>query len=141
MMKRVKGNCNVWALLSILFVAVGPALSLEGPNAGLRRCTKTVEVTSCNSSTGECTTGTNITSVPAILCSVQLIATSANAWVEVFSSPDDTEPGSDTEIVAEPGVATAGNSVNHYFGEAGILTNESLNAIVVGGRAIIHYDD
>lgn len=117
-----------------VFISAGPAFAQD---AGLRRCTKTVEVTSNPSGVGN-----SISTKPAIVCSVQLLATGANAWGQVYDSPSPTSPThAQSRNVSEPGAATSGNSSAHFFGDQGFLTHFGLGAMVHNGRLIIHYDD
>lgn len=127
---------------TVLFIGVNLALlafTQARPAFAVTGCNKTTEVTSCSGS--GCTNGTNISSGPSRICSVQLFATGANAWAQIFDSPDDTAGHGQSVIRSEPGVATAGNSVTHFFGDEGLPTTFSLGAIVVNGRLVVHYDD
>ena len=118
----------VLALLG-LFLA-GPAVALPS------RCRRTTEFTT--------DTSTEISARPGIVCSVHLLATSADAWGLVFDSPVNTgqqavEHGQIRRI-AEPGVATSGNSVSHFFGDEGQATDFGIGAFVVRGRLIVNWD-
>ena len=116
------------------FLLAGPAFA---QNVGLRRCTRTTEITSNPSGVG-----TSLSSGPAIVCSVQLFATSSNAWGQVYDSPSATDPTHGQSVnISEPGAATSGNSSAHFFGDQGILTNFGLGAMVHNGRLVIQWDD
>ena len=121
-------------LLGLMNLA-GPALA-DTRGTG---CHKVIEITSCSGTS--CTTGTNISSEPSKICSVQFIATSSNGFAQVFDSPDDTPTHGQAANKAEPGRATSGESVSHFFGDQGLVTDYSLGALVSGGRLIVQYDD
>lgn len=109
------------------FVLAGAGPAWAGP-----RCTKYTELTSLSD--------TSILGAQAILCSVQLFATAANASCVVFDSPSagDSTHGQST-VVSEPGVATAGESQSHYFGPEGIPTVFGLGGRVKNGRCIVSW--
>lgn len=129
-------NRAIAVILGLALVAILPGLA-HAQNAGLRRCTKTTEITS--------DTSVSISTRPAIVCSVQFIATESNGFGVVFDSPDNTAQNSvehgQFRVIAEPGQATSGNSITHPFGDDGFLTNFGLGAYVVRGRMIVHWDD
>lgn len=105
----------------------------EVASARENRCNKTTELTSL--------TDASISSSPAYICSVQLFATSANASAVIFDSPStgDSTHGQSV-MIAEPGVATAGESQIHGFGESeGHPTQFGLGGRVKNGRVIVFW--
>ena len=120
------------AIIGLALAAIQPGLA----HAQFGRCTKVTEVTS--------ETSVEISAVASVVCSVQLIATAASAWGVVFSSPSNTAQQSvqhgQFAIVAEPGSATAYNSVTHPFGDEGVPSEFGIGAFVKNGRMIVHWD-
>ena len=108
----------------------------QAGNPGLRQtgCTNTTEVTSI--------TGTAISTRPAVVCGASVISTSANAWCEVYDSPDNTVSHGQVRVVAEPGAATAFNVGTVHYGDKGVLTQFALGAVVTpNARCLVQWDD
>ena len=82
-----------------------------------------------------------VTTRPARVCSVQLIADSANAACVVCDTPDSDGLCSHGQAVmlAEPGVATAGESQIHSFGEPGIRANMGIGVRARRGRCLVQW--
>ena len=115
--------------LALLMISVGPAMAVSQGEG----CTKIAEIT----------TGADnvISSKPSRVCSVTLRATAANAFAEVFDSPDGTSAHGQARRIAEPGQATSGSESHEYFGERGRWSEFGLGAYVVNGRLYVAYDD
>ena len=129
-----------------ILILAGVGLSLVCPGLAFAKapprgsgCFKTAVVTSTNSWTQ---TTEEITPDAARVCSVDFIASGANGWAEVFDSPDTTDPThGQAKRVAEPGVATAGESASAFFGDLGRPVYHGLGVRVYRGRVTVHYSD
>ena len=101
------------------------------------RCNQ-VSVVSDTSTTGSDALS-DLSDLPARICSVEFIANAANGWAAVFDSPSDSETHAQAVVKSEPGAATALNSDWRYYGEEGRPTQFGLDVRVVNGVAIISW--
>lgn len=129
-----------WLLMGgLAWLCAGPAFAQPPSGSG---CTKTAEV---DATSGTAAYGVirEITAQASRVCSVSLIASYAtDAWAEVFSSPNTTNPAHAQAVrIAEPGTEARFNSAHQFFGEHGREARFGLGATVVRGRLLVHYQD
>ena len=123
------------ALRVVLAGLVGGLLALP-PSAYASRCN---QVTTVTDASGGAETLSDLSDVPARICSVDFLANGANGWAAVFDSPDDLPTHAQAVVKSEPGAATAGNGDSRYYGDEGRPTNHGLDVEVVNGTLIIQW--
>ena len=124
-------------LLSAL-VALGGSRCFAAENSQLRRCGKIATVTD---SDGGPETLTQLSAVPAVICSIDWVSTSSNGFVRLIDSPDATITNVQAVTVGEASAATALNADHAFYGQLGRLTQFGIIAEVFQGVAVISYDD
>lgn len=123
---------RVWFWLAwLLVVGAGPAWAQPDPN--LKRC---VNSTFIDNATGGPVV---ITSRPAIVCSVECLATAANSRVDLWDSPNGLSSHGQARTVLEVGAATAGNSA--VTGQINRLTHYGLTVENASCDVSISWDD
>lgn len=129
---------KAWSVGWLGLLLVAPPAFAQAPDQGLKRCTQVTLVSDAN---GGDETLSDLSDTPSIVCSVDFVATSANGFFRLVDSPDDTITHAQARTVGEGGAATAGNPAAVYYGELGRLTHFGLEAEVVGGYAVVHWDN
>lgn len=135
MSARVRRLIAVGSLLSVL-VALGGRPARSAENLQLRRCTKVTAISNLSGAEAM----SDLSDTPSLICSIDFVPTSANGFVRVFDSPDDTYTHAQAVTVGEASGATAINSAHAYYGELGRLTQFGLDVEVYRGVAIISWE-
>lgn len=106
------------------------------PPAAWARCN---QVTTISDASGGSVTYSDLADAAARVCSVEFFANAANGVAVLYDSPDDTDGHAQTQIVSEPGAASAGDSASAYYGEEGRPTRFGLDAVVTNGTLIVQW--
>ena len=100
-------------------------------------CTEVTEIDATSAQTT-----TELSTVRARVCGVHLVATGANAFCQVYESPEGEDPShGQARTVAEPAAATSGNGEFVWFGDAGYITRPGfgLGARAARGRCFVQW--